>query len=91
MKTFLRRLYALITMSVLLLTSGCALLGNEMNQAAKGAGKLVTYYCENVTDPTLREQFRAAVNQHAAPHSVRVSCVQGGEPLDVSPETIPSE
>lgn len=77
---------AVITIGVLLCATGCGLLGGkELDRAAEGAGKLVTFYCENVTIPEIREQFRAAVNQHAAPHSVSVQCVQGGQPLIVTP------
>lgn len=69
--------------------SGCALLGGELDKAANGAGKLVTFYCENVTDPTVREEFRAAVNAKASPHSVSVTCANGGPPLVSNPDSAP--
>ena len=65
------------TCLALALLNGCALFGSELDEAAKGAGKLVTFYCKNVTDDTLREEFRATVNRHAAPHSVAVTCASG--------------
>lgn len=68
----------------LVLLSGCSLFGKELDRAAEGAGKMVTFYCDNVTDPAIREQFRTAVNEHARPHSVTVNCVSGGEPLIVT-------
>lgn len=84
----LQRFCALVTYTVLLLaTSGCALFSDELDRAAEGAGKLVTFYCENVKDDSIREQFRTAVNAHAAPHSVTVECAQGGPRLIVSPES----
>lgn len=58
--------------------SGCALFSDQLDRAAKGAGKVVKQYCENVTIPEVREEIRAAVNKHAAPHSVAVECVDGG-------------
>lgn len=63
--------------------SGCALLSDQLDTAAKGAGKLVTYYCENVTLPEAREEIRAAVNTHAQPHSIAVECAEGGPILKV--------
>ena len=78
---------AAVTLGVLCFaTSGCALFGAELDKAAEGAGKLVTFYCENITSEEIRTQFRAAVNQHAAPHSVSVACAQGGTPLIVNPD-----
>lgn len=64
--------------------SACALLGGKLDRAAEGAGDLVTFYCANITDPTVREQFRAAVNTHAAPNTVSVTCFAGGPPLDTA-------
>lgn len=69
----------------ILTCSGCTLFSKDLDKAAKGAGQLVTFYCNNVTEPTIREQFRVAVNEHARPHSVSVACVYGGEPLIVAP------
>lgn len=79
-------LCAFITFAVLCLASGCSLLSSDLDRAAKGAGDLVTFYCENVTVPDIRENFRAAVNAHASPHSVVVTCANGGEPLIASPD-----
>lgn len=61
--------------------NGCSLFGGQLDKAAEGAGKLVTFYCENVTDDTTREEFRTAVNAKASPHSVTVMCVNGVAPL----------
>lgn len=63
---------------------GCSLLSDQVERAAKGAGKVVTYYCENVTVPEIREEVRAKVNKHAAPHSVAVTCADGGPTLDTA-------
>ena len=61
--------------------SGCAILSGELDRAAKGAGKVVKQYCENVTVPEVREQVRAAVNKYAAPHSVAIECVDKSAPV----------
>lgn len=76
-----RAAVALTVACAAMFASGCGLLSSSLERAAKGAGKVVTYYCENVTIPEIREQVRAAVNQHAAPHSVAVECADGGEVL----------
>jgi len=65
-------------------TAGCSLLSSNLERAAKGAGKVVHLYCENITIPEIREQIRTAVNQHAAPHSVAVNCVDGGPALETT-------
>lgn len=67
--------------------SGCTLFGSQLDTAAKGGGELVKFYCQNVTVPEIREELRTAVNKYAAPHSVAVTCAQGGVPLVVSPDT----
>ena len=69
---------------------GCTLLSDNLNRAAKGAGKVVHLYCENITIPEVREEIRNKVNQHAAPHSVAVNCVDGGPAL-VTDGSLPSE
>lgn len=80
--TAFQHLCRLATLAILCLaTEGCALFSRELDQAAAGAGRLVTFYCQNITDPSIREQLRAAVNAKAAPHSVSVTCAQGGDPL----------
>jgi hypothetical protein len=73
--------------------SGCALLSDQLDKAAEGAGKVVKQYCENVTVPDVREQVRAAINKYAAPHSVSIECADGNgptlksdEPASVAPE-----
>lgn len=67
--------------------SGCALFSKELDKAAEGAGRLVTFYCENVTDGAARAQFREAVNAKASPHSVAVTCANGTPPLISSPDS----
>lgn len=67
--------------------SGCTLFAGELDKAADGAGRLVKFYCENVTVPEIREEFRLAVN--AQPHSVSVQCAQGGVPLVITPSSAP--
>lgn len=54
--------------------SGCALLSDSLEKAAKAGGKVVKEYCENVTLPEVRDQIRDAVNAKAAPHKVEVTC-----------------
>jgi len=85
MQRIFQGLCAIVILGVLPCAGGCALFADELNTAAEGAGKLVRFYCENVTESSIREQFRAAVNAHAAPHSVSVTCAQGGTPLIVQP------
>jgi len=58
---------------VVLVNSGCTLLGEVSEKAAKEIGKGVAVYCEE-TIPDVRETFRDQVNQHARPHSVQVTC-----------------
>lgn len=89
---------AAMAVSAATFASGCALLSDNLDKAAKGAGKVVTYYCENITIPEIREEVRAAVNEHAAPHSVAIECVddsgqnvgpelKSAEPASVAPAT----
>lgn len=66
--------------------SGCALLSDQLDKAAAGAGKVVKQYCENVTIPEVREEVRAAVNKYAAPHSVSIECADGAGPTLKSDE-----
>jgi hypothetical protein len=75
---------ALALVCALGFASGCSLLSENLDRAAKGVGKVVTYYCENVTVPEIREEVRAAVNKHSAPHSVAVTCADGGPTLNSS-------
>ena len=62
-------------------SAGCSLLSPQIDKAAKAAGKMVTFYCGNVTVPQIREEFRAKVNAEAAPNSVQVECAGGGPML----------
>lgn len=78
-------LQRLISVIASVCASGCTLFAGELDKAADGAGRLVRFYCENVTVPEIREEFRLAVNAHAQPHSVSVQCAQGGVPLVVTP------
>lgn len=73
---------ALAVAFALVSASGCGLLSENLDRAAKGVGKVVTYYCENVTVPEIREEVRAAVNKHSAPHSVAVTCADGGPAMN---------
>jgi len=77
---------ALIVAFALPLAAGCSLLSDNLDRAAKGAGKVVKTYCENVTIPEIREEVRAAVNKHAAPHSVAIECVDKSAPVLKSDE-----
>lgn len=72
---------AIISILCLTALSGCALFSPQIDKAAKAAGKLVTFYCDNVPDDSVREQFRTKVNAVAAPNKVVVMCINGKEPL----------
>jgi hypothetical protein len=80
---------AVLALSVL--ASGCSLLGDNLDKVAKGAGEAVTFYCENVTLPEVREELRAAVNRHAAPNSLTIECAAGGPVLNSADSGAPSE
>lgn len=89
--TFSIQKFAVILAAAFALTSlnGCALLSGNLERAAKGAGKVVTYYCENITVPEIRDEVRAAVNKYAAPHSVAITCVDGGPTLESTAPVAP--
>jgi len=72
---------ALLVLPLLLLATGCQVLAPQIDKAAAGAGKLVTFYCDNITVPEIRDEFRAKVNAAAAPNSVQVTCANGGPVL----------
>lgn len=61
--------------------SGCTILGDASEKAAKGAGQLVKGYCENITVPEIREKIRERVNFYAAPNAVMVQCAVAGPAL----------
>lgn len=71
----------ILLIPALLALTGCQVLAPQIDKAAKAAGKMVTFYCDNVTVPEIREEFRAKVNAHAAPNSVQVQCAAGGPAL----------
>lgn len=71
----------ILAVSVICLLSGCSILSPQIDKAAKGAGKLVTFYCDNVTIPEIRAELRDKVNAAAAPNSVEVKCANGGPTL----------
>ncbi len=71
----------LLVLPLLVLATGCQVLAPQIDKAAAGAGKLVTFYCTNVTVPEIREELRAKVNAAAAPNSVAVTCANGGPAL----------
>ncbi len=56
----------LLIVALALFATGCAILEPASDRAAARLGDGITYYCENV-DASMREQFRARVNAHAAP------------------------
>lgn len=72
---------SILVLMTALTMSGCSLLAPQIDKAAQGAGKLVTFYCDNVTIPEVREELRAKVNAAAAPNSVAVTCASGGPTL----------
>lgn len=74
----------LIAAALVAVSSGCALLEDSLDDVAKGAGKAVVFYCENVTIPEVREELRAAVNAYAAPNIVTIECASGGPALRTS-------
>lgn len=77
----LKSIIVFMALALFALCSGCSILGDATDKAAKAAGKLVSGYCENVTIPEIREEIRAKVNAHAAPHAVMVQCANGGPAL----------
>lgn len=80
---------SLLCVCIFTCLSGCQLLGDPLEKAAGAGGKLVKYYCANVTIPEVREKIRERVNYHAAPDSVAVTCAKGGPVLNS--DTPPSE
>lgn len=87
----LRTICAAVCVGILCATvSGCALFGSELDKAAEAAGKLVTFYCDNIPNDAVREQFRTTVNVHAAPNAVNVTCANGSVPLAVPSSTNPT-
>lgn len=64
-----------------LLLGACSILAPQSDKLAKNAGKLVTFYCKNVTNPQMREEIRAAVNKYASPNSIVVTCSDGSPAL----------
>ena len=86
MRAPFRPLIAFAMTAICLLTTGCALLQPELEKAAKGAGQIVNFYCDNIADESIRERLRTAVNTYAAPNSIMVSCANSNGPnLVVSP------
>jgi hypothetical protein len=71
----------LLPLLVLLPLTGCQVLAPQIDKAAKAAGKAVTFYCENVTIPEIRAEFREKVNAAASPNSIEVTCASGGPSL----------
>ena len=71
---------ATMLVTALAFASGCALLSDSLEKAAKAGGKIVKEYCENVTVQEVRDQIRDAVNAKAAPHSVSVTCADEAPP-----------
>jgi hypothetical protein len=70
----------LLCFCVLPFVTGCAILGDPAEKAASAGGKLVKYYCANVTVPEVREKIRERVNYHAAPDAIAVTCADGNAP-----------
>lgn len=66
---------------LLLPLSGCSLLANDVEKVAKAGGKLVNFYCANVSDESIRLQIREKVNSYASPNTVVVTCAGGGPQL----------
>lgn len=56
--------------------SGCSLIADNVDKAAKGVGRGVTWYCDNA-DADLRDEFARLVNESAAPNSINVTCANG--------------
>lgn len=71
----MRTLMIPAALAALVSLSGCTLFGENVEDVGKAAGEVVTFYCENVNIPEVREQIRATVNKYAAPNSVAVTCV----------------
>ena len=52
---------------------GCAQLARFQDKSAEETARVITQYCEN-TDQTFRDDMREDINEHAAPHSIEVTC-----------------
>lgn len=66
---------ALLSIPVLFAMIGCQVLDAGADRAADRAAQGLAWYCEN-TDDQAREQFRARLNERAAPHSLTATCGQ---------------
>lgn len=64
--------------------SGCSIFSENADKVAKAGGRLVTFYCDNITVPEIREEIRAKVNAYAAPNAVAVTCANGGPALNTA-------
>lgn len=67
----MKTLFVLIAVVML---SGCAQILKLQGQAAEKAAQAIEHYCAN-TDESFRADFRANVNEKAAPHSAQITCV----------------
>lgn len=81
MQNLSRYLSLTVAATVLAFLSGCAIIGDASERAAKGAGSLVKGYCDNITVPEVREKIRERVNHYAAPNAVVVQCAVAGPAL----------
>lgn len=85
-----RRAVSVLTLALAAtFASGCSLLSDNLDKAAKGAGKVVSEYCANITVEEVRAEVAAAINKHAAPNSVTITCADGGPVLKTSGEVTP--
>lgn len=64
---------------------------NTVAGAAKAAGHAVAYYCDNVQDEDIRVALAEAVNSYASPHSITISCAEGGPALRAGIPIVPTE
>lgn len=71
----------LLFLGVFSFLQACSVFAPQADKLAQAGGKLVTFYCNNVSDSSIRQQIRDAVNKYASPNSIRVDCANGGAPL----------
>lgn len=56
--------------------SGCSVLAPQIDKSTRAAGKAVTFYCDNITSPDVRAEFRSKVNAAAKPNKIEVTCAR---------------
>lgn len=69
--------FILLTLSLVLVLTGCSALELASDKASEKVSDIVTRYCSE-TNEEFREQFRQKINQQLNGHSIRVECQARG-------------